>query len=255
MSIAKSLVILSIAVLIVSTILYFTQEDLTAIGDFSFVITSLIAAVLLWMAARSVYFKDERKVWTMLAIAATGDFIGESLWAYYEVIEGIPLPSPSLADVAWIIAYLLFIYAVWLQVRMLFEPAKKLAAALTVGSIALLLLTYAFVKSIAGGITFETIIDFIYPYLDIIQITLTVLVLMPLLKVPTKLSKPWLLICVAYITFFIYDFGYAYLSTFEQYYTGDYVDIVYILAYVITGIAGYYRYQSMEVSIEKVVKH
>ncbi|VVB81162.1 Uncharacterised protein [uncultured archaeon] len=245
---AKSLVILSVAILIAATFFYFTREDLTSIGDTTFVLVSLIAAILLWITAFRIKFEDERAVWRRMAIATTFDFLGEAYWAYYEIFKGIELPSPSIADIFWITSYLIFIFALWAQLKIMFAPTRKLIAGLTVGLLALLAITYLFVKDIAiQGITFSTLIDFIYPYIDVVHITLVILILIPLWRIHSKLSTPWLLLCTSYLAFITYDFTYAYLRVFAEYYTGATIDLIYALGYILLGIAGYTKLTSTEV--------
>jgi hypothetical protein len=241
MKFGKSLVILSAFVFIFSTIMYFTQEELTVIGDTSFLLLSLFAALALWETTRTVHFPEEKRVWKMLAIGTTFDFLGEATWTYFEVVRGIELPSPSTADIFWIAAYLFLIGAVWAQLKTMFNPGQtnRVIFSIAIGALALLGLGLIFVKTIkTEGIDTGTLVDFVYPLLDTIQLTLSILVIIPLSRVKSKLVLPWILIAASFFSFIIYDFTYAYLRAYIAYYTGATVDIIYMLAYTLMCAAG-----------------
>jgi diguanylate cyclase (GGDEF)-like protein len=55
----------------------------------------------------------DRRWRLLLGLGATGWTCGQAVWSYYQVIEGIDLPSPSLADVGYFTLPLLALPALW----------------------------------------------------------------------------------------------------------------------------------------------
>ena len=73
-----------------------------AISDGGQLAAAVAAAAACWLAARRHHGR-ERRVWALLA-AGTGSWAGGQLvWTYYEVVLGVEVPFPSLADVGFLL--------------------------------------------------------------------------------------------------------------------------------------------------------
>src|SRR5260370_1056688 len=74
-----------------------------AIDDIGEGVASGIAAVSLAVAAVRSSGRT-RAAWTLLAASATSWTIGEAIWSWYEVFQGIAVPFPSAADAGFLLA-------------------------------------------------------------------------------------------------------------------------------------------------------
>ncbi|MFJ9620339.1 putative bifunctional diguanylate cyclase/phosphodiesterase [Streptomyces sp. NPDC101181] len=67
-------------------------------GDFGLAVAALIAAVSCFLYARSGAGRL-RPAWLLFSFSSLMAACGNAVWGWYEVILGVPVPSPSLADV------------------------------------------------------------------------------------------------------------------------------------------------------------
>jgi len=72
------------------------------VDDIGELLAALIAAGACGVAARKV--SVGRTSWALLAGSSFAWAVGEALWSYYDLIKGIQVPFPSLADVGFLTA-------------------------------------------------------------------------------------------------------------------------------------------------------
>lgn len=247
MKVEKSLVILSAIIFAAFSVLQFTVENITVIADTTFFLVALAASISLWIAAAKTEFPDERKIWMTIATAVTIQTIAEAIWGYMEAVQGIQLPTPSIADAFWLTAYPIFIIALWMKIKTIFQPTKRLIESIIAGTIALFLTSFLIIRTITTNtIEIGTILDFAYPLLDIIIIMLLAVLIIPLIKIKHKIMLPWIFIAASYLTVIIFDYSYAILSVFDAYETGAAIDIIYVLSYVLLSAAAYTKARGLK---------
>lgn len=66
-------------------------------GDFGLAAAALIAAVSCFLYARAVRGRL-RPAWLLFSLSSLMAACGNAVWGWYEVILGVPVPTPSLAD-------------------------------------------------------------------------------------------------------------------------------------------------------------
>ncbi|MDQ0695609.1 diguanylate cyclase (GGDEF)-like protein/PAS domain S-box-containing protein [Streptomyces sp. W4I9-2] len=66
-------------------------------GDFGLAAAALIAAVSCFLYARAVKGRL-RPAWLLFSLSSAMAACGNAVWGWYEVILGVPVPTPSLAD-------------------------------------------------------------------------------------------------------------------------------------------------------------
>lgn len=66
-------------------------------GDFGLAAAALIAAVSCFLYARAVRGRL-RPAWLLFSLSSAMAACGNAVWGWYEVILGVPVPTPSLAD-------------------------------------------------------------------------------------------------------------------------------------------------------------
>lgn len=67
-------------------------------GDFGLAVAALIAAVSCFLYARACGGRL-RPAWLLFSLSSLMAACGNAVWGWYEVILGVPVPTPSLADV------------------------------------------------------------------------------------------------------------------------------------------------------------
>jgi len=244
MKVARVCNYVAVLTFVIAAVLYLSGNNTTLIGDVTFIVVSAMAAIGVFEASRFVRLRDERKVWTYLSVGVFLFFIAEVVWGYYELILGIETPSAAMPDVFWLAGNVFLVAALYFKMQNMFMPAKSkhVLIATILGGGLLLLLMYNFVQTVASdGLTLGTAIDFVYPIFSVIQAVLSLFILLPLLKLPSKLSLPWIAITTGFMSFVVYDSVYAITNFLGVYSTGDYIDLFYILAYVLLAMGGYFK--------------
>ncbi|MGW4689173.1 putative bifunctional diguanylate cyclase/phosphodiesterase [Streptomyces sp. NPDC004244] len=78
------------------------SEELAEImGDFGLSAAAMLAAVSCYTYARTIDSR-ERPAWLLFAFSSLMGACGNAIWGWYEVILAVPMPKPSLADVAFL---------------------------------------------------------------------------------------------------------------------------------------------------------
>ncbi|MFI1152920.1 MULTISPECIES: putative bifunctional diguanylate cyclase/phosphodiesterase [Streptomyces] len=78
------------------------SEELAEImGDFGLSAAALLAAVSCYAYARTIDSR-ERPAWLLFAFSSLMGACGNGVWGWYEVVLGVPVPKPSLADFAFL---------------------------------------------------------------------------------------------------------------------------------------------------------
>src|SRR2546427_797278 len=75
-------------------------------------VTPGIAAFVLVLPARRSSGRL-RTAWALLAVSAASWTVGEAIWSWYEVFQGVAVPFPSAADAGYLLAIPLAIAGVF----------------------------------------------------------------------------------------------------------------------------------------------
>ena len=143
-------------------------------------------------------------------------FMAEATWAYYEVVEGVQTPFPSVADAFWIAGYIPFFYfLVGILKTFTGLPKSTLVPILMASSVGIVLVANLLLVTYmeADFTTSEGIIAFLvssaYPVADIFLIVPAVAAFI-LLRRGKLTFAPWATIVMATICYIIADAGFAY---------------------------------------------
>lgn len=143
-------------------------------------------------------------------------FTAESVWVYYEVIQGIETPFPSLADVFWLAGYVPFIFFfVRIFKNFLGLSRPTLILVLFLSSLGIVLLANILLSiyheadfSVVDG-TIAFLVASAYPVADMFLVVPAVAAFVQLRS--GKLTfTPWVMIVAASILFIVADIGFAY---------------------------------------------
>jgi diguanylate cyclase (GGDEF)-like protein len=199
---------------------------------------ALFSAVWAGVAARSSRGRA-RGAWLCLAIGLVGWFVGDLIWAYYELWQGQFSPFPSLADAG----YLLF--PVGACLAFLFFPIGHtgqseirvvLDALMVAGSLFLVLWVSVLrhVLDMAGASRLAVGLSLVYPVTDLVMITVAVLVLA---RARTGQRATLTLLTVGIILMALSDSAFVYLIDHHEYASGSLIDLGWVAGLLVLGVA------------------
>ncbi len=161
-------------------------------------------------------------------------FLGETVWAIYEIGLQVEIPYPSLADVFYLLGFLpamIGIFQFLSSFRKAFTRMKLLAA--TLMGLVIIVPTYLLLIGplLAGA---EDIItktfDLAYPVLDTILLVLAVLTFMTFER--GAMAKPWRWISLGLLLSTIADIGFSYGTLTGWYYSGHPLELLWLFGYI-----------------------
>jgi len=209
-------------------------------GDISAVVASLYALFLMAYALTTFSEKDrQRPGWILLIIGIGLYFLGEASWGYIELIRGIEVPFPSIADLFWLTGYVpLFAGLILIYKRMEVKLARYEKAVFVVLGLLLALIPFWFllfpiIKSGEASVT-EKLLDLAYPGLDIF-LALPALAIV-LIYGRGLLGRTWLFISLGFLLFTVADLLFSYLTWIEKFKTGSLVDLLWLSGYVMIAV-------------------
>ena len=243
------LVVLAAMVLVGSKI--FPPEVVLGIGTLGKFLYLLVAAVM----STRVVGKFEpgtpsRTAWQLLSGGLIALFLGQSCFVYYQFVERIEVPFPSLADVFFVVSYPLLIAALVMFLRAYtasgfpIGPASErvwLAAGVTVVCLAI---GYPILMPLVRnpGEPLETLLNVLYPTLDFLLFVPAVLLIRISLRFRGgAVWKVWATLLAGFVFLCAADTLFAYFSQLGRTDLVDLVDATYLLAYGLLGLGVLYQ--------------
>ncbi|MEM3400195.1 MAG: hypothetical protein QXP42_05175 [Candidatus Micrarchaeia archaeon] len=180
--------------------------------------------------------------WLLVLIGVILWLCAEATWAYYDVLVGVDVPYPSLADVAWTLGYLPIIAGLYRisQDTLAYHNRNHIFAVLVLGAVVGILLAIFLVPPISNAevSAAEKFFDVFYIAADIIIVTLVVLT--ALFFFGSKLLQPWLVMLLGFLLICIADIWFVYLNVFGGYGTQHPVDALYSISYLLIGFGAFF---------------
>ena len=193
------------------------------------------------------YKNLQGKAILFLTIAVLCWFLGEVLWAYYEIILGIKSPMASFADLVWLLGYPLFaigLYNAWRITEISVARNTKIFAFLVcvaVLGLASVFLGWPTVADQQISLP-EKIVSISYVLGDVILIIGCIVVLWSFQG--GSLGRPWLIISFSLILSSVADIVYSYLGT--AYLAGNWIDLLWHADYAILAYGFFYHRQAFQ---------
>jgi len=214
-----------------------TSDVLTALFDFVATLGLIYGAYY-----SSVFGKRVRTAWVFIALAQLSFTFGDVIWGYYEaILNQSPLVSP--ADGPFLACYLLFFIGILLLPTSPLNRSERLKMLLDTGIIVIasaLVFWVAWIAPIiASGAEEDAITYYIslsYPVLDLVLIFAVVELAFRRIKSAT--STPIMLIGTSAIVLIFADFSLLSQSILNTYLSGDVLDTLYIVSFMLSGLAG-----------------
>jgi len=161
-------------------------------------------------------------------------FIGEVTWLVYELILGVLIPYPSIADVFYLTGYIPAFVSILGFMRIfqkLVTPLKKIASLLVglliLGVTAVFLLTPL---SMSSSPVFVQAFDLAYPVLDAVLMALVTTRLIAFIG--TSLGRPWTWIFCGLLLYSFADIMFSWGSLADWYYSGHPIELFWLYGYL-----------------------
>lgn len=175
--------------------------------------------------------------WYLMALGQLGFVAGDLVWTYYEQILHRASPFPSVADVAYLTAYIPLAAGLVLVVRAR-RPGSDLSSLIDAAIITVAAGVAAWVFLMApqierGTPASETLVSLAYPLVDVLLIA----VMAGLVFSTEMRAFSYRLITASLLALIVSDTVYTFASIRDWYTTGSPIDIGWLLSYVLWGTA------------------
>ncbi|HCE18374.1 MAG TPA: hypothetical protein DEQ80_10985 [Anaerolinea thermolimosa] len=195
------------------------------------------AGVLFWVAWRLK--RRSRRLglaWAVFAAGVLMSGLGEVAWSVLEMTSG-EIPFPSIADALYLCNYPLFLLGVLLYPRKPLRLAEAIQGILDAGvvilggvvSIVMFVLT-PLQQSLAGQSWFERVVSLAYPMGDILIFSVVIVLLYMQPADHRRLSLS--LFAFGLLLYLAADLAFVFQSTAGVYQTGDFLDLLWNVAYL-----------------------
>jgi len=182
-------------------------------------------------------------IWLCLTLGMAFWFLGALSWTVLTLLFDSKMPSPSIADVAWLLGYVPLIVGGHLYIRVFrFSISKAMYAVavlvLSVTSFAIFafLVSSVLVTAMEEGMT-VVLADIAYFALDLALFSLSILGL--LIFVKGRIGRVWLLINGAILLNVLSDMLFSYVLLQGIYYSGHFLELLYYWSYILLILAFY----------------
>lgn len=218
----------------------FSEQAVTAIGDYSqFAITAFATGLLFWAASR---FSERERLRTQLRLFGVGIglfALGQAIWTYYEVILATEVPYPGWPDVFFVASYLPMAYALILALlsfRRLTSVVLPMVMAVAVGAVgfgALWVVIFADIMADPEISLLEKLLGAAYPFLDIVvNVPLAVALVLIAVRMGTgRIAWPWWAVIVGLCIVAAADTAFTVTTANDTYATGSIIDLGWTLGY------------------------
>jgi hypothetical protein len=192
------------------------------IYDLSVTFSTLVAAGLSLQLWRSFQPGEMlRRIWGYLALGLLLWAVGDTVWSYDQLLAGDSLPTPSFADIAWILGFIPFISGLYLRFRSLRMNPRRgwrvwlLVLVTLVGVIVTSGVILPIIRSSDNQGPFCMMVDLLYPLGDLVLLFMTLLV--TLVHIGGKLSYSWGWISLGFFTLAVSNLTYVFAVSKDLY--------------------------------------
>lgn len=220
-----------------------TAHALQVVGALAKLAFLLVAAVFAWTTAQAFERGNPvRPAWRLLAIGALAFFLAQLSYAPYQLLRNEDPPFPSLADVLFMLAYPLFIAALFAFIRAYEEagypvgsPASRWATAGAVAA-ACAAAGYVILRPVVGADSpaLERLLNVAYPVLDFVLLVPTVLLMRITLALRGGAAwKIWAALLGGFVFLCVGDVLFAYIAVLGRQGVDPLIHAMYALSYAL----------------------
>ena len=254
-------ILFSCLLLAVSHIIALTvHNDLfrTAFFDLFFPVLDALVTIALFWASRETRRQSRLRStgWLLIAIGQALYTVGDIIWANLEVFVHQPV-FPSFADIWYLANYpflLIGIILLSLDKQPALEWVKRSLDMLIIMAASTMGFWFFVISPISQGAgnnpLVVQILTLAYPVGDLVLVAAVTWLIYSNFSENPKL--PVILLTISSLTLIITDCFYSYQSYLGIYRSGHFLDIGWVLAYILLGLAGYFQAYFMQKSNEPV---
>jgi hypothetical protein len=231
----------------------FGQWQRSLLGLVSELLSPIIAIVAVVSAVTAVAVIGVRGnrlavVWFSLMLGVVLWFLSEVVWAVYPLVLGVSTPFPSVADVFGLIGYAPILFGLVLQAWPFGENfrTKRMLSAILVtlggGLLVLIVLTQA-ISSSQGGLL-AVIVNYAYPILDFVTLTVAVPVLLILRR--GTFWRPFFFLVLGLVLALSAHMLSAWATSNGSYYSGHPLELLFDWGYLSAALGFYLMRKKME---------
>ena len=223
---------------------YIVEEEFVIIDALLYlIIPGFLVSLGVYAMLKTDLIRVERNfIWFLTSFVF--NFIAEQIWLVYDSVLDID-PFPSLADFFYLGAYVflfVFLYDVIHPLRKL--VSKTLILFVVIVSVTFLIPAFLISSDVySESPIFEQIIGFSYPLLDTVLLGTVLLGLMIFFK---KKNYFWLCMVAAVLVWIAADTIFINVEFTDSYYTGNPVDSLWLIAYLIFAAGVFHRVRFFE---------
>lgn len=208
--------------------------------DVSLFLGAFGGSIMAFFAARRYAGTGAGRAWAAVGIGMLFMSFGEGAWGFQELVLNKEVTSPAVADVG----YLAFYPAVFLGLLMMPQaPASGLRraklglkVAIATGAVGLLSFHFVIADLIAGSATAGDWITVAYPVGDVFLVCAAIVLLVRGGRNVTTMNLG--LLALGFAAIGVADSAYTYVSSLNDYSSGSYIDLGWMIAYGVIILAG-----------------
>jgi hypothetical protein len=208
-----------------------------AVDDLGELAAALVAAAACALAATRL--TSGRACWILLGASALAWGAGEAAWSYYDLISGVAVPFPSLADVGFLASVPLAVAGLLLFPSSPRRAADRIQGILDGSIIAGSLLFASWVTVLqplynthSGGALAQTL-SLAYPASDVVMVSLVIILFA---RAGQKGRASLGLVMAGLVAFAIADSAFSYMTEVHSYGTGTFLDTGWVAGYLLVGL-------------------
>ena len=231
---------------------WLTPHALQVLGAVSKLIFLLMAAVFAWTSARAFEPGNPvRPAWRLLAAGTLSFFLGQLTYAPYQLVLNRDPPFPSVADVFFMLAYPLFVGALFAFIRGYQEVGYPVGTAGSRWAIAGLVAAacavagYFVLRPVVLGPStgIEKLLNVAYPILDFVLLIPTALLIRMALAMRGGAAwRIWAALLAGFAFLCVGDLLFAYLPTLGTQGVDPLIHAMYILSYALMACGVLYQH-------------
>jgi hypothetical protein len=207
------------------------------VDDVGELVAALVATVACFVAAAHV--PSRRSRWVLLGASSFAWAMGETVWTYYDLIRGVQVPFPSLADVGFLAAVPLAIAGLLLFPSSPHRAADRVEGILD-GCIIAGSMLFASWSTVLDplfrahhGSALKQTLSLAYPASDVVMVSLVII----LFARAGKQNRGSLaLVMGGIVAFAVADTAFTYLTEVNNYGNGTFLDTGWVAGYLLISL-------------------
>jgi len=211
-----------------------------AISNWTQVVVPVLTAGVCLDSARRQRDRRQRRVWVLYGVGAFAWGVGQCVFTWYELVAGVSVPIPSVADLAFILYPVLGTAAIWLLPmvdRSRTVKVRSLLDGLVVASSLVFVvwaLSLRLLWASGSGDVPSLVVTTAYVVSDMVLLTMVTLLLPDVERARLRVLVP---VAAGTAAFAVADIGYVVVTSSTSYMSGEVFDVGWVLGFLGVAVA------------------